>query len=103
MAYNYESAGNGGYNVYPPGTQAPAQNSQVSTAGPAGQDVLNTVRNLPPPSQLNAKAFGNLYDYQKEALLGLYEAQGWDPGAAQQAFERSLPKYSVPLAGTVRL
>jgi hypothetical protein len=52
------------------------------------------------PSQINAKNYGNSYQYQKDLGWAAYEDAGWDKSLAQEAFERSLPKTGGPKRGS---
>lgn len=62
-------------------------------AGAAGTGALL-------PNQINARNYANSFDYQKELGWASFEDQGWDKGLAQEAFQRSLPKYTGPKAGS---
>lgn len=105
--YNYEPTGNGGYNVYPPGIQAPDNRGQISTQAPQSPHQATAMANnfgntsIPLPNQWNAENVSKMGTYQKDLLTGLYEDQGYDPQAAWDTFQQSLPNYGGPKNGAV--
>jgi hypothetical protein len=52
------------------------------------------------PNQIDPKNYANMYEYQKQLGWAAFEEAGYDPGLAQEAFEKSLPKYGGPTAGS---
>jgi len=96
-AYNYEATPSGQTQVYPPGVAAPADSAQTSTSTP--QSMSGNVGLL--PSQINAENYENSNEYAKQFLWGYLENSGWDPIAAQSAYQQSLPTYGGPASGTV--
>lgn len=94
-AYNYAGTPSGQTQVYPPGVPAPVDEAQVSMTTPSamGTGLL--------PNQINAENYKNSNKYAQEFMWGYLENQGWDKMAAQDAFQKSLPKYGGPTAGVV--
>lgn len=112
-AWNYGVSGTGQVQVYPPGIPAPPDQHQISTsvpisadqaaqaaqahdpynAGVAGTGLLN-------PNQINAKNYANTNAYAQQLGWAAFEDQGWDVGAAQDAFRKSLPRYGGPAMGS---
>lgn len=90
-AYNYSQTPGGQTQVYPPGVAAPADQAQTSTTTP--QTML--------PNQINAEGYENMNKYEQEFMWGYLEDQGWDKVAAQDAYAKSLPKYGGPQQGVV--
>jgi len=52
------------------------------------------------PNQIDARNYANSYQYQRELGWADFEDQGWDKSLAQEAFQRSLPKYGGPKSGS---
>lgn len=117
-AYNYQADVTGGTQVYPPGIQAPVEASQVSTTQPLAANTqtalaqhaagvptqastpvtgggVTTPATLVNPGQINAREYNKATDYEKTLGWASYEDAGWDKTAAQQVFQKSLPKYGV--------
>lgn len=53
------------------------------------------------PNQIDARNYDNAFQYQKDLLWADFEDKGTDPGLAQEAFVRSLPKYQGVTKGAV--
>lgn len=117
-AYNYSQTPAGGMAVYPPGVTSPAATPDVSTQQPIPMPVATSIysyggdpaqqggtalpqSSLPLPSQINARNYDNAYQYQKDLVWANYADQGWDPGLAQESFQKSLPKYGGASKGAV--
>jgi hypothetical protein len=68
-----------------------------------GQEAQNL--NLPAPNQINALALQRMSPSQQQALLGAYEAAGYNPNDVLAIFRNSLPQYagSSGAAGRVNL
>ncbi len=127
-AWNYTQTPMGNTQVYPPGVASPAHTPDISTQTPVAPDQVSALyggqyqyaqpaapqvntavpvagvgsRGTLLPNQINAENYGNMYDYQKELGWAAFEDAGWDKGLAQQAFQRSLPRYGGPESGTVK-
>lgn len=58
--------------------------------------------NLPAPNQIAAQSWNNFTPSQKQMMLGMYEAQGYDKGDVEALYTQALPKYgaSAPSVGT---
>lgn len=104
-AYNYQPTPTGQTQVYPPGVAAPADGQQVSTGLPlspgSAQRIASSAGGLR-PNQVNAENYANMGKLGQDLLWQYFEdAEGWAPGAAQDLFAKSLPKYAGPKRGTV--
>lgn len=53
------------------------------------------------PNQINARNYGNMYQYQRDLLWANYGDKGWDEGLAQEGYLKSLPKYGGPSKGSI--
>jgi hypothetical protein len=111
-AFNYQPTGDGNTMVYPPGITAPQQAAQVSSTTPlsgsslaqfGAQSLAQQPYELPNPSQWNAANWGELGDYRQKLALAGYEAAGWDPEAALDVFNKSLPTSGGPTASTIKI
>lgn len=91
--YSQPYGGNG------PGTFQGAPATPAPVANAAGE-VGTGYSGMLLPSQINAKNYGNSYQYQKDLGWAAYEDAGWDRSLAQEAFERSLPKTGGPKVGS---
>jgi hypothetical protein len=127
-AYNYQRTPSGQTQVYPPGVSAESGQHQVSTTVPlspaAAQAAGETANNAQPvgagattatagaeagmspvnlsPNQINAENYKNTNKAAQNLMWQYFEdQQGWAPGAAQDAFLKSLPRYGGPKQGTV--
>ena len=61
--------------------------------------------NLPAPNQISAQSWNNMAPSQKQMLLGMYEANGWDKNDVMALYNQELPRYANnnATAGTWRL
>jgi hypothetical protein len=106
-AYNYQATPSGQTQVYPPGVQAPPNDAQVSTQTPlspgqAQQAAASMTPGMLTPNQINAENYANTNKVGQDLMWQYFEdAQGWAPGAAQDSFLKSLPRYGGPKQGTV--
>jgi hypothetical protein len=98
--YNYTPSPSGGYSVSVPGQAADPSQHQMSTSGPASPDDLSTWFSGVLPSQINAENYGNTNEYNQALGWAAMEDNGWDIGAAQDAFKKSLPRYGGPSTGS---
>jgi hypothetical protein len=90
------SALHGGTYAYPAGQTDPSGANVTYRLAPtptAVPEVGVANSGMLLPNQINAKEYGNSFQYQKDLGWANYEDQGWDKGLAQEAFARSLPKY----------
>jgi hypothetical protein len=107
QAYNYSTTTGGTTNVYPPGVMAPIPDMTVSTSTPVAPGAAQAM--VAPgadpnaysllPSQINAENYANSNVFAQKLGWAAFEDQGWDVEAAQDAFKKSLPKYSGPAQG----
>jgi len=79
-------------------SQIQAQGQPGSTS-PFGANPW-TSSDVPLPNQISPQAYNNSYAYQKELGWAGYEDAGWDKALAQEAFEKSLPKFGGPKRGS---
>lgn len=88
---------------------APAMNTTITnTAAPPYVAPTATSTNGLLPSQINAKNFNNMTDYEKQMVwAGFGDAQfgsgAYDPALAKQLYEKSLPQYAAPKTGNIVL
>lgn len=94
-------------NIYHYGGSGVSQPQQQQSAGiwqnpwtGTQTSQASSASSMPAPNQINARNYANSYDYQKDLGWAAYEDQGWDPGLAQDAFKRSLPKQGGPKQGS---
>lgn len=113
-AYNYEPTPQGGTMVYPPGIPAPNTGMQVSTQVPLNpatqqnltqQAVQANPGTMVDPNKINAHEYNRTSKYGQTLGWAGYEAAGWDKSAAQEMFQRALPKYGTSNVnrGTVQI
>lgn len=105
-AYNYQGTPSGQTQVYPPGVVAPAGQPQVSTTTPVpmhqATQMAGAASGVLQPNQINAENFANTNKAGQDLMWQWFEdGQGWSPGAAKDAFMKSLPRYAGPQRGTV--
>lgn len=124
--WNYSPTTSGSMQVYPPGVQSPhhtpdisAQNAMAPTeaynlyqyGGPQQAQPVAQPTNAPGeigqgysgpllPNQINARNYGNTYQYAKDLGWAGYEDAGWDKNLAMESFERSLPRTGGPKVGS---
>lgn len=86
------------------GNQATPQQQQQAMGNGTNMYGQNQY-NLPAPNQISAQSWNNMAPSQKQMLLGMYEANGWDKNDVTALQNQSLPKYAQnnPTAGTWRL
>lgn len=86
-----------------PGMPSPAPPAPAGLpvgATPAGTTGVTTPASLVAPGQINAREYNKGTDYEKSLGWASYEDAGWDKAAAQQVFQKSLPKYGVTSGAT---
>lgn len=98
-AYNYEVNPNGTLNQYPPGTYAPTNRAQVSSAAPMSysQAIRAAMASTPyvAPSQISPQAYNDMQPTQRDMLMKSYQLYGLDPAMAEAAYKSSLPQYAL--------
>jgi hypothetical protein len=98
--WNYTPSANGGYTVHPPGATSDPSQPQMSSNTPASADDLSDWFSTVQPNQINARNYNNMNTYNQQLGWAALEDQGWDIGAAQDAFRKSLPRYGGPSTGS---
>lgn len=98
--YNYTPTASGAVTMSPPGVAADPSDHQVSSSTPASADDLSKWFTNLQPNQINAENYGNMNEYAQKLGWAAFQDQGWDVGAAQDAFQKSLPRYGGPAAGS---
>src|SRR5262245_23280077 len=87
------------------GFMGQAASGGTAPGGTSYADYQNAVSGLVAPSQIAPQAWNSMTNSQKQILLGMYEAAGWNVTDALQQYQASLPKFgsSTPQPGNVRL
>ena len=100
------NAASGAYRMPNTGGGSITVGGGVNTGGAAGLDsLLSQINNpnygseaqnlnLPLPNQINALALQRMTPSQQQALLGAYEAAGYNPNDVLAIFKNSLPQYA---------
>jgi hypothetical protein len=98
--WNYTPTASGTTVVHPPGVAADSSQHQFSSTYPMSPEDQSSWFSGLLPNQINARNYGNQNEYSQALDWAAFEDQGWDPGAAQDAFKKSLPRYGGPTQGS---
>lgn len=98
--WNYTPTSSGQVQVHPPGAYADPMSPQFSTTSPASPDDQSSWMKSILPNQINAESYQNMNTYNQALGWAGMEDNGWDIGAAQDAFKKSLPRYGGPMTGS---
>src|SRR5262249_43528713 len=85
--------------------QTAAQAQQATGNGTNTMGANQQQYNLPSPNQIAPQAWNAFAPSQKQMLLGMYEANGWNKDDVTALYNQSLSKYgtNTPTAGTWRM